>query len=74
MWADPNVRAVLVLLAFAAAYVLYALIWPFTHCGACGGGKRTAPQSQGRYWRKCGRCGGTGKKIRLLARMFGRNP
>jgi len=74
MWTDPNVRAVLLLLALAAAYLAYALIWPYTHCGACGGGKKTAPNSKGKYWRKCGRCGGTGKKIRLLARALGRKP
>lgn len=74
MWADPNVRAVLVLLVAAILLVLRALIWPLTHCRACGGGKKFAPQSKGRFWRPCGRCGGSGKKTRLLARMFGRNP
>lgn len=71
---SDTTTVVVFLLAAAVLYALYAVIWPYTHCGRCGGGKKTAPQSQGKYWRKCGRCGGTGKKIRLLARALGRQP
>ncbi|MFD4196753.1 hypothetical protein [Amycolatopsis thermoflava] len=57
---------VLALLAWLALYYLACQIWPYTACGRCNGGKHTSPT--GKAWRNCSRCGGSGKKRRLLAR------
>jgi len=57
---------ILVGLGWLVVYYLACQIWPFTACGRCKGGKHTSPS--GKAWRHCTRCGGSGKRRRLLAR------
>lgn len=59
---------VLVLLVFAAVYVLACLLWPFAACRWCEGGKKRSPG--GRAWRPCGHCSGTGARVRLGRRLW----
>lgn len=48
----------------AGGYAVAAWIWPFTACRKChGDGKLRSPS--GRNWRRCKRCGGTGRRLRL---------
>lgn len=50
--------------AWLAVYAFAAWVWPFTACRKChGGGKLRSPS--GRNWRRCKRCGGTGRRLRL---------
>ena len=67
---DSITRTTVILLALAGLYVLSGLIWPYTNCPACSGGKHHSPTGQN--WRDCGRCGGTGKRTRLISRLLGR--
>ncbi|UKD50857.1 hypothetical protein L3Q65_00765 (plasmid) [Amycolatopsis sp. FU40] len=62
---------ILVLAAAAAVYLLTAWIWPHTACADCSGsGRRFSPT--GKNFGPCGHCGGSGKKLRLAARIAGR--
>jgi hypothetical protein len=46
-----------------------ALIWPYAACGHCSGsGRHRSPC--GANWRLCRRCKGSGRKVRLGARML----
>lgn len=58
----------LLLAVLAAVYLLGCVIWPYRPCPRCRGGKSRSPS--GRAWRDCGRCGGTGRRIRVGARLF----
>lgn len=58
--------AILLLVGWFVVYYLACQIWPYTTCGRCKGGKHHSPS--GKAWRDCPRCGGSGKKRRLLAR------
>lgn len=68
---DPGVRLIIVLALAAGIYVVSGLIWPYTACSACTGGKHASPT--GKNWRSCGRCAGSGKKLRLISRLLGRS-
>lgn len=57
---------VLLFVAWFALYFLACQIWPYTACGRCQSGKHPSPTRKA--WRHCSRCGGTGRKRRLLAR------
>ncbi|WP_431910121.1 hypothetical protein [Amycolatopsis thermoflava] len=67
---DPTARVVVVLVGLLAVYVLSGFIWPYTACPTCDGGKHRSPT--GKNWRSCGKCGGSGKKVRLISRILGR--
>jgi hypothetical protein len=67
---DPSTRTLLVLAVVVGLYVLSGLVWPYTACPACDGGKHHSPT--GKNWHNCGKCGGSGKKIRLISRLLGR--
>jgi hypothetical protein len=57
---DPSVAA-LVATAWLAGYSVAAWLRPFTNCRKChGDGKLRSPS--GRNWRRCKRCGGTGRR------------
>ncbi len=63
----------LVLLALAAlgAYLLACWIWPYKVCSWCRGRSRaTSPTGRAFRDRRCWRCGGTGRTVRLGRRMF----
>ena len=64
-----NVDVVLVIVVLVLLYLAFCWRYPYTACGACRGGRHFS--SGGRYWRKCRRCNGTGKKIRLGRRVLG---
>ena len=54
----------LIVIIAAALYLLGCLIWPFGKCRRCKGeGKFKSPF--GRAYRHCGRCQGSGLRIRL---------
>jgi len=56
------VTHVLVILGLAAGYALFLLVWPDRACQSCA-----------RYrGRPCPRCGGTGRRFRLGARLVHR--
>ncbi|MFI5614728.1 hypothetical protein [Amycolatopsis sp. NPDC051903] len=57
---------VVLFLLWLVGYYLACQIWPYKACGRCQGGKHESPS--GKAWRNCFRCGGSGKKRRLLAR------
>lgn len=65
-------EAVLLILGLLALYVVSIAVWPYTACGACQGGKHHSPT--GKNHRPCGRCDGSGKKVRLGSRLIGRDP
>jgi hypothetical protein len=52
----------------ALVYLLACVLDPVTHCWACGG-YRTG---RVRRWRDCARCGGSGERVRLGARLWRR--
>lgn len=54
---------------WAAGYAVACRIWPFASCRRCGGaGKFQSPS--GRYWRHCGRCKGSGSRVRTGRRVW----
>ncbi|MGH3432142.1 MAG: hypothetical protein ACRDQB_04825 [Thermocrispum sp.] len=63
-----NQQLIVLILVVVGAYVLSCLLWPYTKCGRCKGGKHPSPS--GRAWRSCGACGGKGRKLRLGAHLF----
>lgn len=67
---DPTGRTIVILVALAGLYVVSGLLYPYTTCPSCQGRKNFSPT--GRNWAECGRCGGSGKKIRLISRLLGR--
>ncbi len=68
--AGGNTGAIaLIVLVFAAGYVLACALWPFAACRWCEGGKKRSPT--GRAWRPCGHCKGTGTRIRLGRQLWG---
>lgn len=58
---------VLMALVLAAAYALFLLVHPQKPCRRCRGWG-----AQGRRRKSCGRCGGTGYRFRLGARLVHR--
>jgi hypothetical protein len=63
---------VVVALVLIAAWVVSLLLWPFARCGRCEG-SGTSPGSSGKRWGDCRRCGGSGKRLRLGARLVRRD-
>lgn len=60
---------VLLLLVVTFGYILACAIWPYQPCPRCHGtGKLRAPF--GRALRICGRCRGTGLRLRLGRRIW----
>lgn len=57
-------EAAALLAIIAAVYLLSCLIWPWTRCGRCDGGRLRAGH-QRKVWRDCGRCSGTGRRRRF---------
>uniref|UniRef100_UPI003F499311 hypothetical protein n=1 Tax=Amycolatopsis sp. CA-096443 TaxID=3239919 RepID=UPI003F499311 len=67
---DPVTRVIVVFLVVAGIYLGSVWRWPYTSCPACSGGQRPSPW--GNNHRSCGRCNGTGRKLRVIARLLGR--
>ncbi len=51
-------------------YLVVCRIWPFVPCRWCEGSKRYR-QPRGKAWRDCPHCHGSGRKVRLGARITG---
>lgn len=65
----PNGPLVLLALVLAGGYLAACAIWPFTSCARCDGrGKFRSPS--GRAWRRCGRCRGSGSRLRYGRRLW----
>ncbi|GAA1983327.1 hypothetical protein [Amycolatopsis minnesotensis] len=67
---DPTGRVIVLAVLGTVAYLLSGLFWPYTACQACHGGKHSSPT--GKNFGLCRRCRGSGKKLRLVARLLGR--
>lgn len=61
----------------AAVLAVRGRFWPWGPCPRCtrkGRGKAgRGPGSGGQAWNRCGRCGGSGERIRPLALMWPRH-
>ena len=68
---DPTTRFIVVLALLAGLYLLSGFFWPYTVCPACQGRRSYSPS--GKNWHEGRRCGGSGKKIRLISRLLGRS-
>lgn len=60
----------LLITAVIGTYLTSCLIWPYTRCPVCKGGKLA--RRDGEVWRKCWRCRGSGQRRRLGAALLGR--
>ena len=49
------------------SYYVSLRIWPYANCRRCEGGGTNAGSNRKR-WGRCGRCGGTGRRLRFGAR------
>ncbi len=58
----------IVVLALLGAYTMACIAWPWTSCARCQNGKLRSPT--GKAWRECPRCAGTGRKVRLVRRLW----
>jgi DnaJ-class molecular chaperone len=53
---------------WAAGYLIACAVWPYTNCASCdGSAKKHSPT--GRAFRVCGRCEGSGRRVRLGRRI-----
>lgn len=50
-------------------YFLSCRVWPNARCRPCSGTGRGAGSNRKR-WNNCGTCGGSGRRLRLGARLF----
>ena len=60
----------------ALVWLAHSWAWPIRPCRWCKGGRKTAPEvgpgQWRRSWRACRWCGGSGRKVRIGARLMGR--
>ncbi len=61
----------LAVLAAVAGQAVACWLWPLTRCRACQGSRRNRG-SNSRRWGRCRRCGGTGERVRIGARLVNR--
>jgi len=63
-------RLALAALALLGIYLIAVIVYPYVPHGRCNGtGKLRSPS--GTAWRRCNGCQGTGRKLRLLRRIWG---
>ena len=66
--------ATLLIVAVLAAALVFTLArsryWPYGRCPACRRRKGRGPGSTDQAFSRCGRCGGSGERIRPLARIW----
>ncbi|RSN05946.1 hypothetical protein DMC63_37680 [Streptomyces sp. WAC 05977] len=67
---DHTTRFLVVVVLLMGLYLLSGFFYPYTACSVCKGQKNFSPS--GKNWAECGKCGGSGKKIRLISRFLGR--
>lgn len=63
-WAAFTVVCIVV----ALGWLVRAIAFPWVACPNCDG---TAKFRDGKAWRFCRRCGGTGRRVRLTRRIVG---
>ena len=73
---QPNGALALVLLvvAVAAGYWISIQLRPYTHCRRCSGGGKDRGEVFTHAFRNCRHCDGTGRTLRLGARLLGKRP
>jgi hypothetical protein len=64
---------VLVGLGLLVLWLLSLLLHPFTTCSSCNGSPRSYGAVATRSFRMCGSCGGTGRQLRIGARVWPQN-
>ena len=65
---------IIAVLAAALAFVLTrSRFWPYGRCPACRGRKGRGIGSTDQVYSRCGRCGGSGERIRPLALIWPRH-
>lgn len=52
-----------------AWYAVHCRFWPFAACRKCDGAGKFR-SSTGRSWRRCGRCKGSGERVRFGRRLW----
>jgi hypothetical protein len=65
--------AVIILAAALVFVVVRSRFWPYGRCPACQGRKGRGIGSTDQAFSRCGRCGGSGERIRPLARIWPRH-
>ena len=65
------IPASLLAIGYAVLQIVGCVVFPFTACRRCAGSsKRRSPS--GRAFRLCGKCGGSGRQVRLGRRLWTR--
>ena len=64
--------AALAVVILLAAVLAHSAAWPWTACGRCAGSSKGAGSTR-RAWNYCRKCGGTGRRLRFLARLTRRD-
>jgi hypothetical protein len=60
-------------LGLLALWLISLLLHPFTTCDSCQGTPRSYGSIATRSFRLCGSCGGTGRRLRVGARVWPQN-
>lgn len=63
----------LIAFGFIAVVAVRARFWPLGRCPWCRGRKGRGPGSTDRAFNRCGRCGGSGERIRPVALIWPRH-
>lgn len=61
---------VLLALAAAVGYIVTCVVWPFAACRKCRGEGKFRSWFGGESWRRCGRCKGSGERVRVGRRAW----
>lgn len=59
--------------ALAAAgglMLVRARFWPYGPCPRCGGRRGRGVGSTGKAYSRCGKCGGSGERVRPVSRVY----
>lgn len=59
-----------IIIVAAIGYFISLRVHPLTRCGACKGNSRHYGTIYSHSFRRCRRCGGTGRQDRLGTRLF----
>ena len=60
-----------VIVFLVARYLIHCIWFPMADCWFCGGkGRHYAKRGRGRPRRRCGRCKGTGERVRTGRRVY----
>ena len=72
---DPPGSSILMIAALGllTAWILSLLLHPFTACSSCKGSPRSFGSVATRSFRLCGACGGSGRRLRVGARIWPQN-